>query len=346
LPNCSTVLDEIVARAVRRDPADRFYSVAALGRAITRVAEMDGAVPAPPPWAPAAAAVIPGTAWRLVEKIGEGGTGQVWLGQHDQLGERRVFKFCDTEDKARTLKRELTLFRLLKEHVGRNPHFIQLHEVSLDEPPWYLMMDQTDAVDLESWAEAQAGGLAALSEQTRLEIVAQAAEALQAAHEAGILHRDIKPANLLVKGNGAAGPIHLFIADFGIGQLTSEKYAGTRLGFTRTVSDLLRDPLSGTMLYLAPEVLEGKAATARSDIYSLGVVFWQLLIGNLHAAVDAADWPSRIPDPRINAGHPPANWPRASGACRSAAPRKFAGWQSWLRESERLIAVKCCASAL
>src|SRR5437762_11353545 len=121
-----------------------------------------------------------------------------------------------------------------------------------------------------------------MSESARLEIVAQAAEALQAAHEAGILHRDIKPGNLLVRGDAVAGPIHVFIADFGIGQLTSEKLLreGTRLGFTRTVSDLL-SPLSGTMLYLAPEVLEGNAATARSDIYSLGVVFWQLLIGNL-----------------------------------------------------------------
>jgi serine/threonine protein kinase len=320
LPECPATLNEIVARAVRRDPADRFYSVAALGRAINRVLEMQGPVPAPPPWTPAVEAVIPGTQWRLLEKIGEGGTGQVWVGRHDQLGERRVFKFCDTEDKARTLKRELTLFRLLKEHVGRNPHFIQLHEVSLDEPPWYLMMDQTDAVDLVSWSAAQPGGLMALPERTRLEIVAQAAEALQAAHEAGILHRDIKPANLLVKGAGGSAGIHVLIADFGIGQITSEKLLreGTRLGFTRTVSDLLTNSLSGTMLYLAPEVIEGNPATARSDIYSLGVVLWQLLIGNLHAAVDPADWPERIADPllredlaRCLAGLPEKRWSSA-----------------------------------
>lgn len=320
LKGCPAELEDIVAKAVRREPADRFYSVAALGRAIKRVIEMSGPIPAPPPWVPATGAVIPGTEWRLLQKIGEGGTGQVWLGQHDQLGERRVFKFCDSEDKARTLKRELTLFRLLKEHVGRNPHFIQLHEVSLDEPPWYLMMEQTDALDLESWAEAQPGGLAALPERVRLEIVIQAAEGLQAAHEAGILHRDIKPANLLVKGDRATASIHVFVADFGIGQLTSEKLLqqGTRLGFTKTVSDLLADPLSGTMLYLAPEVLGGQVATARSDIYSLGVVFWQLLIGNLHAAVDAADWPERIADPLLRedltkclAGSPEKRWSSA-----------------------------------
>ncbi|PWU09166.1 MAG: hypothetical protein C5B50_27985 [Verrucomicrobia bacterium] len=313
--DCPATLVEAVAKALRRDPADRFYSMAALGRAISRVAAEEGLAPAPPQWVPARNAVIPGTQWRLVERVGQGGTGQVWVGRHDQLAESRVFKFCDTEDKARTLKRELTLFRLLKEHVGRNPHFIQLHEVSLDEPPWYLMMEQTDAADLQSWAEAQSGGLAAVPEPLRLEIVAQAAEALQAAHEAGILHRDIKPANLLVRGTGPAGPIHLFIADFGIGQLVSDKLLqeGTHLGFTHTVSDLLHESMAGTMLYLAPEVIEGTAATARSDIYSLGVVLWQLLIGNLKTAVDAADWSARIADPLLRAD---------VGRCLAGAPDK------------------------
>src|SRR6185503_16717017 len=117
---------------VRRDPADRFYSIAALGRAIDRVR---AAIAAPevsvPVWRPAPRATIPQRNWVLTEKIGEGGTGEVWVGNHKQLEERRVFKFCATEEKARTLKREVTLFRLLKERVGRNPHFIALHEVSL-----------------------------------------------------------------------------------------------------------------------------------------------------------------------------------------------------------------------
>lgn len=326
VPDCPSFLENIVARAVRRDPADRFYSMAALGRAISRAATLMGPVDTTlRPWSPAGGAIVPGTSWRLVEKIGEGGTGEVWTGIHAELGERRVFKFCDTEDKARTLKRELTLFRLLKERIGRNPHFIQLHEVSLDEPPWYLMMDPTDAQDLESWCAAQPGGLGGVSEGDRMEITAQAAEALQAAHEAGILHRDIKPANLLIKSN-AAGGIHVFVADFGIGQIVADELlrGGTRLGFTRTVHDLQRNSLSGTILYLAPEVLEGNPATARSDIYSLGVVLWQLLIGNLHTALDPAGWTQRIEDPllredltRCLAGTPEKRW-ESAGALASS----------------------------
>ena len=320
LSDCPPFLDEIAARALRRDPADRFYSMAAFGRALTRAAALIHRVEAPPPpWSPSPGAIIPGTGWRLKEKIGEGGAGQVWLGVHDQLLERRVFKFCDTEDKARTLKRELTLFRLLKERVGRNPHFVQLHEVSLDEPPWYLMMDYTDARDLDSWSAAQPGGLTGITEEVRLEIVAQVADALQAAHEAGILHRDIKPGNILVRSGDTNAGIHVLIADFGIGQIVTNELLtlGTRLGFTRTVADLQRS-LSGTILYMAPEVIEGNPATARSDIYSLGVVLWQLLIGNLSAAVDPADWPARIADPllredltRCLAGSPEKRWPGA-----------------------------------
>jgi serine/threonine protein kinase/WD40 repeat protein len=320
IPDCPPHLDEVVSRALRRDPADRFYSMVALGRAISRTVDLKNAPAAPAPWIPATDKVIPGTQWRLVKKVGEGGTGQVWSGRHDQLDESRIFKFCDTEDKARMLKRELTLYRLLKGQVGLNPHFIQLHDVSLDEPPYYLMMDDVDALDLEIWAEKQTGGLASVPEHVRLEIVAQAAEALQAAHEAGILHRDIKPANLLVQENEKTGQVHVFVTDFGIGQIIVNGLLqkGTLLGFTSTVSGMGSGPVSGTLIYLAPEVLEGNAATIRSDIYSLGVVLWQMLIGNLHAALDPADWSTRISDPllredlaRCLAGAPEKRWPSA-----------------------------------
>ena len=325
--NCPIHLDEIIARAVRRNPADRYYSIAALGRALARAASaMDSPQPAAPPWKPAVAEMIPGTEWKLDRKIGEGSAGEVWLGTHERLKERRVFKFCDTEEKARTLKRELTLFRLLKERIGQNPHFIQLHEVSLDEPPFYLMMSHEDVQDLDSWCAAQPGGSTGLSLETRIEIVSQTAEAMQAAHEAGILHRDIKPGNILVRTTSPApasgGPpsVHIFVADFGIGQIVANELllAETHLGFTRTITDLQRAALSGTMLYMAPEVLEGTPATARSDIYSLGIVLWQLLIGNLSAALDPADWSVRIQEPllrddiaRCLAGSPAKRWASA-----------------------------------
>ncbi|MDB6151586.1 MAG: Serine/threonine protein kinase [Chthoniobacteraceae bacterium] len=345
LQNCPPLLDEIVARALRRDPADRYYSIASFGRALARAATLaEGATPKPalPPWAPAAGVVVPGTHWKLAEKLGGGGAGEVWLGIHDQLDERRVFKFCDTEEKARTLKREMTLFRMLKERVGRNPHFVQLHEVSLEEAPWYLMMDCVDARELEVWCRDQSGGLAELPLEARIEIVAQVAEALQAAHESGILHRDIKPANILVKSteistqSGIKSIPHVLIADFGIGQLMAGELShdSTRMGFTVTVSGLQYSSLSGTMLYMAPEVLGGNAATARSDIYSLGIVFWQLLMDDLHLALDPANGLERVSDPllredltRCLCGNPNQRWPSAAefaGSLRALPERRAA----------------------
>ncbi len=339
-PSVSEDLDEIAARALRRDPADRFYSMAAFGRALDRVAaQLDTSRAAVPPWKPTPGAVIPRTNWRLDRKLGQGGAGEVWSGHHPELSERRIFKFCDTEERVRTLRREQTLYRLLKERVGRNTHFIQLHEVSLDEAPWYLMMEEADALDLEAWCAAIPGGLETVPLETRIEIVCQAAEALQCAHEAGILHRDIKPANLLIREqhppsalhtsgepDAASGDVHVLIADFGIGQIIAQDLlaGGTRQGFTRTISNLARSQISGTMLYLAPEVAEGDSATARSDLYSLGVVFWQLLIGRLGTAIDPADWSSRIQDPllqsdlaRCLAGQPEKRWSSAGDLAAS-----------------------------
>src|SRR6266850_828322 len=78
MPECPALLEEIVARAIRRDPADRFYSMATLGRAITRAAEaFSTALVTQPAWKPKVGASIPGSGWRLVEKIGEGGVGEV-----------------------------------------------------------------------------------------------------------------------------------------------------------------------------------------------------------------------------------------------------------------------------
>lgn len=318
LENCPQELDDVVARAVRRNPADRFFSIAALGRALLRAAAtVENGQGETPSWRPGAGQTIPGTGWCLTEHLGSGSTGEVWLGRHADTGVVNVFKFCDSEEKVRSLKREATLFRLMKERVGQHPNLIQLHEVSLDEPPYYLMMERCDAKELGIWCNEQPNGLAGLPEEARLEIVAQAADALQAAHDAGILHRDIKPANLLVQGSPADHGLHVYVADFGIGQIVAEDLLlnGTLAGFTGTVSGAI----SGSLRYLAPEVLEGHTATARSDIYCLGIVLWQLLIGNLNAALDPIDWASRIQDPllredlaRCLAGKPEYRWNSAA----------------------------------
>ena len=148
-------------------------------------------------WRPAIGQRVPNTQWTLEKKLGEGGFGEVWLGRHQVMKERRVFKFCFRAERVRFLKREMTLFRLLKERVGDHPNIVSLREVYFNEPPFYVEMDYVEGSDLRTWCEAQ-GSVKNVPLATRLEIAAQAADGLQAAHDAGVIHRDIKPTNILI----------------------------------------------------------------------------------------------------------------------------------------------------
>jgi class 3 adenylate cyclase/outer membrane lipoprotein-sorting protein/tRNA A-37 threonylcarbamoyl transferase component Bud32 len=249
-------------------------------------------------WRPALDQVVPKTQWMLQEKLGEGGFGEVWLGRHQTLKEQRVFKFCFRADRVRPLKREVTLFRLLKERIGHHPNIVGVQEVNFEEPPYYIMMDYSAAKDLPRWCEGQ-GGLERIPWETRLEIVAQIAEALQAAHDSGVIHRDVKPSNILVSpGASANAPPLAKLTDFGIGQVVSaEVLAGvTGLGFTQTAVGGSSSSSSGTYLYMAPELLAGSPATTRSDIYGLGVVLFQLVVGDFSRPV-TVDWVNEIADP-------------------------------------------------
>ena len=120
-------------------------------------------------WRPAVGQEVPNTPWVLEEKLGEGGFGEVWRGRHRKLKEDRVFKFCFRADRVRSLKREMTLFRLLKERVGEHPNIVRLHEVYLEQPPYYLEEDYVPGKDLRTWCEGQ-GGIEKVPLETRLEL--------------------------------------------------------------------------------------------------------------------------------------------------------------------------------
>ena len=271
-------------------------------------------------WRPAVDQLVPNTQWVLEKKLGEGGFGEVWLGRHQKLKERSVFKFCFRADRVRSLKREMTLFRVLKERVGDHPNIVRLLEVYFEEPPFYVVMDHVEGSDLNTWCEQQ-GGVDKVPLETRLEIVAQIADALQAAHDAGVIHRDVKPGNILVsrwgetlssrdltespKGmSGLDGfspyRVQAKLTDFGIGQVVSEEALRgvTKAGFTQTIIADSSSSQTGSQMYMAPELLAGKPASIRSDIYSLGVVLYQLLVENLARPV-TTDWAKGVSDPLL-----------------------------------------------
>jgi serine/threonine protein kinase len=206
-------------------------------------------------WRPAIDQVVPGTGWVLEKRLGEGGFGEVWLGRDKRLKTERVFKFCFRADRVRSLKREATLFGLLKERVGEHPNIVAIESVYFDEPPpYYILMQHVAEQDLVSWCESQ-GGIEKVLLKTRLEIVAQIAEALQAAHDSGVIHRDVKPSNILVS-NQSENP-HAYLTDFGIGQIISDEIRSqlSVSGFSQAGQESAS--LSGTQLYMAPELFWG-----------------------------------------------------------------------------------------
>lgn len=247
-------------------------------------------------WRPAIALPVPGRpGWQLVRKLGEGGFGEVWLGEHQKLKELRVFKFCFDAERLRSLKREYALFRLLRESLGRRPDIAALYEVKLDEPPFFLESEYSDGGNFLEWAEKH-GGIGAMPLAKRMEFLAEVSDAVAAAHSVGVLHKDIKPANILVH-QASDGTIHPRLADFGIGMLSDRSHLKghnvTETGFTE-ISDETSKSL-GTRMYSPPESMRDQPHTTRGDIYALGVMMYQMAYGDLMRPL-ASGWERDIAD--------------------------------------------------
>jgi len=249
-------------------------------------------------WRPATGLEVPQRpGWMLERRLGEGGFGEVWLGTHARTSERRVFKFCFDAERLRSFRRELTLFRLLRETLGERGDIARLYEVQLEQPPYFLESEYSELGDLGAWAQSQ-GGIGRVPMEQRLDIVARVADALAAAHSVGVLHKDIKPSNILIFRESDGG-VRPRIADFGIGVLTDRQSLAQRnitvAGFT--VSELTENDSSrtGTRMYSPPEALAGRAFTVAGDIYALGVLLYQMAVGDLSRPL-AEGWQRDVDD--------------------------------------------------
>jgi non-specific serine/threonine protein kinase len=232
--------------------------------------------------------------WHLVRELGQGGFGSVWLVEHDKTRERRVFKFAGDGAALQALKREITLYRLLHDTLGERAAIVRILDWNVDEPPYFIEAEYIAGGNLIEWCETQ-GGVATISREMRIELIARIADALAAAHAIGVLHKDLKPANVLIAGDAASPEVRL--ADFGSGRaLEPERLAAlgiTRLGLTGNRAD--GDTTSGTLFYLAPELIAGGAATVGADIYALGVVLYQIIVGDFRQPL-APGWEREIDD--------------------------------------------------
>ena len=246
-------------------------------------------------WRPAAGLGVPGRPhWTLRERLGEGGFGEVWLAEHDKTREKRVLKFCFEAERLRGLKREVTLFRLLRDALGERDDITRVLDWSFEQPPYFLESEYTGGGSLADWAGGK-GGIGNIPLAVRLELMAQVAEELGAAHSAGVLHKDIKASNVLVSERPGGAP-RAQLTDFGVGLVQDRSVLEGRdftvTGFTEVSAAADR---AGTRLYMAPELLEGKPPTALTDIYALGVLLDQVVTGDLTRAL-APGWERDVDD--------------------------------------------------
>ncbi|HEX6682414.1 MAG TPA: protein kinase, partial [Candidatus Limnocylindrales bacterium] len=252
--------------------------------------------------------------YRLEQRIASGGMGEVWRAVDRVLGRTVAVKCLLAADEPSFVDRFLAEARTMA--TISHPGVVEVYDFGDDRAAGvYLVMKYIDGESL-AHTLARTGRLSAAA---TMRLVAEAAEALHAAHEKGVTHRDVKPGNLLLCPDGSA-----LLTDFGIARSAGHSTTGS---------------LAGTAGYMAPERANGEPATARSDIYSLGVVAYRCLAGCLPFAGDSLvevalrhvrDEPPPLPAgvprrvravvERAMAKDPSARWP--SGAVLAVEARR------------------------
>ncbi|HVG32667.1 MAG TPA: tetratricopeptide repeat protein [Pyrinomonadaceae bacterium] len=209
--------------------------------------------------------------YRILEKIGEGGMGVVYLAEDTHLGRRVAIKFLSEKSnthhyRARFLREARSISALTHPHIAT----IYDYGETPDQHPFIVMELVVGQTLSEILHES------GLTLQRAIEIIEQVAEALAEAHAHGIVHRDIKPSNVLINERGQAK-----VLDFGLAKQLNEDQnqavdpdANTMLS-TRTHSDVV----VGTPLYLSPEQAKGAPVDARSDLFALGALLYECIAG-------------------------------------------------------------------
>lgn len=234
--------------------------------------------------------------WILQTPLGDTGAGDVWRARHEKSDAARIFKFADAPDRLRALRREVALYRLMAAVLGERRPCPDVLEWNFETSP-YFIESQDAGRDLKIWA-AEAGGLDRIPLDRRLKVMSALARAVAAAHEAGVLHKDLKPANILIADTDDSGDFHLRLADFGSGWLVDQ----AALSLHGISGDIVIEDdgssRSDTPAYRAPEVVAGAAPGAASDIYALGLILYQMVVGDLDKPL-AAGWEADIADPLL-----------------------------------------------
>lgn len=210
--------------------------------------------------------------YRVVRLLGEGGMGEVYLADDTRLNRQVALKVLPQSivgDAERLIRfeREAQAASALN-----HPNILTVHEFGEDNGLHFIASEFVDGLTLRhKLAEAP------LELMEALDIAIQVSSALSAAHEAGITHRDIKPENIMIRRDG-----YLKVLDFGLAKLTQKQESSSSGGSEERTAVLLRTrpgAIMGTAAYMSPEQARGRPTDSRTDIWSLGIVLYEMLTG-------------------------------------------------------------------
>ena len=231
--------------------------------------------------------------WLLKRKIGSGGYGEVWLAQHRESASQRVFKFAADGKGLRALKREQAVFSIVSSSGADSTGFLPVLRSNFGSAPFSIEMPWGGS-NLHDWCVSQ-GGVAKIPLDTRLLIVSSICGIVDQAHRLGIFHQDIKPSNILISGPASSPDV--LLVDFGSSAvLDADRIMA--LSISRHVFEHSRSasPMTGmTIPYVAPEIGKGFAPTTRSDVFSVGVLLYQLVCADLSRPI-APGWERDVDD--------------------------------------------------
>lgn len=205
----------------------------------------------------------------LIESlVGVGGMANVYRGQDSKTGNPIAVKvlkeeFLDNEELVRRFKNESKAISILD-----HPNIVKVYDVSVTDSLQYIVMEYIDGITLKEYLHQRGG---ALTWKEVVHFASQVLSALEHAHSKGIVHRDVKPQNIMLLADGS-----IKMMDFGIAR------------FSRAQSQTVSDKAIGSVHYISPEQAKGDFTDARTDIYSVGVMLYEMLSGRLPFDGDGA----------------------------------------------------------
>ena len=212
--------------------------------------------------------------YRIISKIGAGGMGEVYVAQDTKLERKVAIKFLHEEFSKDADKLGRFIQEAKSASALNHPNILTVYEIGEVDGKNYIATELIDGKTLREHLSPRES----LQLNQILKIGVQICEALSAAHQAGIIHRDIKPENIMIRSDGYAK-----VLDFGLAKLTEKKKPEevSMEGATKVFVNTSPGVVMGTVSYMSPEQARGKETDARTDLWSLGVVLYEMLSGRV-----------------------------------------------------------------